>query len=164
MAGFEVSTEASMRPRAMLRAAAEVGWLSAQKASKLTIRSLVRAGSTRDGIRWRYATILVMSDARRTRRSQLPVLVSGFTTVLNTVGGALRALGAPLDRLSEERLLHAAQRKTGLSDFGDGGFGFRCERSSDRITRRADSSASPGSSCGVKYWSYGFIGSSSQTS
>ncbi len=63
-----------------------------------------------------------MSHRQRGRRSQLPVLVSGFATFLNTVGGVLRALGAPLDRLSEEHLLHAAQRKTGLSDFGDDGF------------------------------------------
>jgi hypothetical protein len=50
------------------------------------------------------------------------MLVSGLVTALNTVGGGLRALGAPLGRLSEDHLLRAAQRKTGLADFGDDGF------------------------------------------
>ncbi len=52
----------------------------------------------------------------------MPALVSGIVTLLNAAGGALRALGAPIDRLSEESLLRAAQRKTGLSDFGGDGF------------------------------------------
>jgi hypothetical protein len=52
----------------------------------------------------------------------LPAVVSGLITGLNALGGVLRVLGAPLDRLSEERLLHAAQQKTGLSDFGGDGF------------------------------------------
>ena len=63
-----------------------------------------------------------MSHPQGVRRSQLPVWVAGFARLLNAVGRALRALGAPIDRLSEERLLHVAQRKTGLSDFGDDGF------------------------------------------
>lgn len=63
-----------------------------------------------------------MSHAQRARRSRLPVLVSGSLALLNAVGGVLQALGAPLDRLSEEHLLQAARRNTGLSDFGDDGF------------------------------------------
>ena len=51
MAGLEVSTEVSMRQRAMLHVVTQVGQLSAQNASKRTIGSLVRAGSTRAGIR-----------------------------------------------------------------------------------------------------------------
>jgi len=60
-----------------------------------------------------------MSQAQRVRRS--PV-ISGLATLLNAFEGAARALGVPLDRISEEDVLRAAQRKIGLSDFGDDGF------------------------------------------
>jgi len=63
-----------------------------------------------------------MSRPQRARHSRLPALVSGYAALLNAVGGALRALGMPLDRLSEDQLLRAARRKTGLSDFGDEAF------------------------------------------
>jgi hypothetical protein len=44
MTGFEVSTEVSMRQRAMLHVVTEVGRLSAQNVSRRTIGFLVRAG------------------------------------------------------------------------------------------------------------------------
>jgi len=47
--------------------------------------------------------------------------VQRIGTFVNAVGGATRALGVP-DRLSEDAVLRAAQRKTGLSDFGDDRF------------------------------------------
>ncbi len=52
----------------------------------------------------------------------MPVWVSGPVAVLNSVGAGLGALGAPMGRLSETQLLRAAERKTGLVDFGDDGF------------------------------------------
>jgi Sulfotransferase family len=49
----------------------------------------------------------------------VPVLVAGIVKLLNVVGGGLRALGVPVDRLSDEHLLRAARRRTGFSDFGE---------------------------------------------
>jgi len=63
-----------------------------------------------------------MTTSPHTKRSHVPAWVSGPVTVLNTVGAGLVALGAPIGRLSETQLLRAAQRKTGLVDFGDDGF------------------------------------------
>jgi len=63
-----------------------------------------------------------MTTSTRIRHSPVPLWVSGLVKVLNTVGAGLGALGAHVGRRSETQLLHAAQRKTGLADFGDDQF------------------------------------------
>lgn len=42
--------------------------------------------------------------------------------LINSMGGAIEGAGIPLTNLSEEKLLSAAQSKTGLSDWGDDSF------------------------------------------